>query len=155
MKTIITSLRLFAALTVLTGLVYPLLVTAITQAAFPRQVQGSLAVRHGGVVGSALLAQNFTNAIYFWPRPSAADFATVPSGAGNQGPTSAALKKTVEERAARLRSAHGLPTDAQVPPELLLASGSGLDPGAENEGILSLSSPADAPRSAHGRRQSS
>jgi K+-transporting ATPase ATPase C chain len=128
MKTIVPSLRLLGALALLTGLVYPLLVTAVARVAFPRQAQGSLVRRDGKPIGSELLAQNFTNAIYFWPRPSGADFATLPSGASNKGPTSSDLKKLVEERAAQWRGAHRLAVDAPVPPELLLASGSGLDP---------------------------
>ena len=115
-------------LTVLTGVVYPLLVTAIAQVAFPRQANGSLVLMNGRVVGSMLLAQGSTNLANFWPRPSAAGFATVPSGASNKGPTSADLKRAVQERAAFLRRAHQLPPDAPVPADLLFASGSGLDP---------------------------
>jgi K+-transporting ATPase ATPase C chain len=126
--TFLPAVRLFLALTLLTGLVYPLAVTAVARLCFPQAAGGSLVVREGQVVGSELLAQGFTNLAMFWPRPSSADFAAVPSGASNKGPTSADLKKAIEGRAAALRAAHGLPADAPVPPDLLTASGSGLDP---------------------------
>lgn len=129
------ALRMLVLLTLLTGLVYPLAVTVPAQLLFGREANGSL-VEHGGkVLGSELLAQSFTNSVYFWPRPSAASFATVASGASNKGPTSADLKKLVDERAADLRTAHGLPADAAVPAELLLASGSGLDPHLSPEAV--------------------
>jgi K+-transporting ATPase ATPase C chain len=128
MNAFLPALRLLLVLTLLTGVGYPLAVTGLARVFFSRPAHGSLVVANGMPVGSELLAQRFTNATNFWPRPSAADFATVPSGASNKGPTSADLKKAIEERAGALRAAHGLAADAPVPPELLLASGSGLDP---------------------------
>lgn len=120
MKTIIDSFRLLLVLTVLTGITYPLLVTGIARMAFPDAATGSI-VRRGDVrVGSALLAQRFESPRYFWSRPSAADFATVASGASNKGPTSADLAKAIAGR----REKFG----ADAPDELLTASGSGLDP---------------------------
>jgi K+-transporting ATPase ATPase C chain len=127
-STSLPALRLFALLTLLTGIAYPLAVTGVARLCFPRQAGGSLVVRDGKAVGSELLAQSFTNMNVFWPRPSGADFATVPSGASNKGPTSADLKQAIEGRAAVLRAAHRFAGDAPVPPELLTASGSGLDP---------------------------
>ena len=126
--TFLPALRLFLALTLLTGIVYPLAATGVARLCFPRQASGSALGRDGKVIGSELLGQSFTNMSVFWPRPSGADFATIPNGASNKGPTSADLKKAVAERVARLRQAHGLPPDAPVPADLLLASGSGLDP---------------------------
>lgn len=126
--TILPALRLLCVLTCLTGIAYPLLVTGVSRLCFPRQAAGSLARQHGRVVGSELLAQGSTNVTRFWPRPSAAEFATVPSGASNHGPTSAALRQAIARRAAHWRRSHGLPDDAPVPAGLLLASGSGLDP---------------------------
>ena len=127
-KLLIQSLRLMIVFTILTGLVYPLLVTGVAQWAFPDQANGSLIGRDGQVVGSALLAQPFTSDWYFWPRPSAADFATVPSGASNLGPTSAALQSKVEARAKAFHAANHLSDDTPVPADMLFASGSGLDP---------------------------
>ena len=132
MNPFLPALRLFAALTLLTGVLYPLTVTALARLLFPKQAGGSLVVRDGHVRGATLLAQRFGSPRYFWPRPSAGDdgrdYVTVASAASNQGPTSAGLKQAVAARADALRAAHGLATDASVPPELVLASGSGLDP---------------------------
>jgi len=122
------ALRLFLALTLVTGVIYPIGMTIIAKMLFPERAGGSIVKWKGVPAGSALLAQKFENTRYFHPRPSACDFSTTPSGASNQGPTSAALRKTVQERAASLRTAHALHPDAPVPPDLLLASGSGLDP---------------------------
>lgn len=129
MKTFFTALRLFAILAVLTGVLYPLAVTAIARAACPAKANGSLVNNSAGaLVGSSLLAQKTESPRYFWPRPSAGDFATVSSGASNAAPTSAKLQAAVAERAAALRTAHGLAPDAPVPADLLMTSGSGLDP---------------------------
>jgi K+-transporting ATPase ATPase C chain len=122
------SLRLTVVFTIVTGLVYPLVITGVAQVAFRDKANGSLLHRDGQPIGSLLLAQPFTGDRYFWPRPSATDFATVPSGASNWGPTSVSLRNAVRDRAARIRAAHGLATDAPIPSDLLFASGSGLDP---------------------------
>lgn len=129
MKTMIyQGVVLCGLLTVLTGLAYPLTVTGVAKALFPRQAEGSLVWRHGKPAGSELLAQAFTEARYFHPRPSAAGFASVPAGASNLGPTSGALRDAVAARAAALRRENGLPPETPLPPDLLTASGSGLDP---------------------------
>ncbi|MEZ0372040.1 MAG: potassium-transporting ATPase subunit KdpC [Candidatus Sericytochromatia bacterium] len=122
------ALRMFAVMTLLTGVIYPLGVTAISQVVFNPQANGSLIAVDGKPVGSNLLAQKFEGPGYFWPRPSAADYATVTSGASNKGPISKDLKDKIAERTAALRKAHALPPDAPVPDELVTSSGSGLDP---------------------------
>lgn len=132
MNTWLISFRLLIALSLLTGGLYPAAVTLAAHWIFPRPAEGSLVVRSGRVVGSELLAQRFADPKYFWPRPSTGDdgtnFATVASVASQLGPTSQALQRKVAERAVALRVAHGLAPDAAVPAELVLASGSGLDP---------------------------
>lgn len=120
MKTILQALRLLVLLSLLTGIVYPLAVTLVARVAFPNQSSGSLVLREANPVGSVLLAQKFESPRYFWPRPSAADYATVPSGASNLGPTSEAVRKAISER----RAKYG----ADAPEEMLTASASGLDP---------------------------
>ena len=120
MKVIFQSLRIYLVLTLLTGIVYPLAMTGVAQLFFPKQANGSRVIDQNKLVGSDLLAQKFENPKYFWPRPSAADFATLPSGASNKGPTSVDLKKSIDER----RKQFG--DDAPV--DLLTASASGLDP---------------------------
>lgn len=129
------ALRMMVVMTVLTGLIYPLSVTAISQVVFNRQANGSLIRIDGRTVGSELLAQKFASSGYFWSRPSAGDFATVASGASNKGPTAADLQKTLNERRAALRKAHGLAADAPVPDDLVTASGSGLDPHLSPEAV--------------------
>lgn len=132
MKTFLPAARLFIALTVLTGVIYPLLVTGIATAVFQKQASGSLVTVNGKVVGSELLAQRFGADNYFWPRPSAGDdgtnYATVASSASNLGPTSSNLVSTVQGRIASFQTANGLATNATVPADMAFASGSGLDP---------------------------
>jgi K+-transporting ATPase ATPase C chain len=124
------ALVLFVTLSVLTGLVYPLATTGIAQAAFPHQAAGSLIVRDGKPVGSLLIGQNFSDAKYFWGRPSATG--PMPnnasaSGGSNLGPLNPALADAVKGRIGALRAAD--PGNiAPVPVDLVTASGSGLDP---------------------------
>jgi K+-transporting ATPase ATPase C chain len=136
MKTIFfPCFRLFLVLTLLTGVLYPLLVTGLAQVLFHGQAQGSLVSVDGHEVGSALLAQKMASPRYFWPRPSAVDYATVPSGASNLGPTSDALRKTIAGRAAALRASCNLPVNAAVPDDMITASASGLDPDISPEAV--------------------
>jgi len=124
--------RMLVVLSLLTGLIYPLLVAGIATVGFPKRASGSIVFRDGRPVGSGLLAQRFADSRYFWPRPSAGDdgtsYATVASSAGNLGPTSSNLSVLVAARADRFRAAHGLSKDDPVPSDMLFASGSGLDP---------------------------
>jgi K+-transporting ATPase ATPase C chain len=127
-KLTIQSLRHLFLWTVLTGLVYPLVITVFAQLAFPKQANGSLVERDGKLMGSALLAQPFTGINYFWPRPSADTYATVASGAGNLGPTSGQQQTNVLNNIAAFQSGNNLATNAAVPADMVYASGSGLDP---------------------------
>ena len=128
MKLFIQSILLTVVFTVLTGILYPLAITGIAQVAFPHQANGSLIERDGKVVGSELLAQQFTGPKYFWPRPSAGNYATVPSGASNLGPTSGTLQTNVMNNAKAFRDGNNLPANAPVPADMVFTSGSGLDP---------------------------
>ena len=119
-----------ALLTVVTGVAYPALVTLIGQLVFPRQANGSLIMKDGKTVGSALIGQPFDDPKYFWGRPSA----TTPFGynagssvGSNLSPTNADLIKTVQGRVDALRAADPGNT-TPVPVDLVTASGSGLDP---------------------------
>ena len=132
-KLIVQSVKQTILWTMLVGVAYPLVITAVAQLAFPHQANGSLVKRRGTIVGSELLAQQFTSAKYFWPRPSAGSYATVPSGASNLGPTSKKLQDNVMSLAAALRAAHHLPPDALVPADLVFTSSSGLDPHVSPE----------------------
>lgn len=117
MKTIVTAFRALAFFTVVTGLVYPLLLTSLAQTIFPHQASGSLVRIDGRVVGSELLAQEFKSDEYFWPRPSAVAYNPLPSGGTNLSPRSRALQ---EKWAERVR--------AGFSGEMVAASASGLDP---------------------------
>jgi K+-transporting ATPase ATPase C chain len=117
-------------LSVVTGLIYPAVVTAIAQLVFPRQANGSLIVRDGKVVGSTLVGQSFDDPKYFWGRPSATapfPYNAAASAGSNQGPTNPALHEAVKGRVEALRAADPGNT-APVPVDLVTASGSGLDP---------------------------
>ena len=127
-KLIIQSIRQTILWTVVAGVLYPLVITGVAQVAFHDQANGSLLVRNGTVVGSELLAQQFTGDKYFWPRPSAGSYATVPSGASNLGPTSQALQSNVTANAAAFRTGNKLAADAPVPADMVFTSASGLDP---------------------------
>jgi K+-transporting ATPase ATPase C chain len=115
---------------VMLGLVYPLVVTAIGQVAFDDKADGSLIEVDGVVVGSKLLGQSFTSPEYFQSRPSAAGagYDGSASSGSNLGPTNPDFLTSVDERVASYREANGLPDDAVVPVDAVTASGSGLDP---------------------------
>jgi len=129
-STIRPVLAVFAALTLLCGLAYPLAVTSLARLLMPHQAGGSLVERQGQPVGSSLVGQAYTSPGYFWGRPSAT--APMPynasgSGGANQGPLNPALKEAVAARIAALRAAD--PGNvAPVPVDLVTASASGLDP---------------------------
>lgn len=129
-KLIRQSLMMLVALTALTGIVYPLLVTGAAQLLFPNAANGSVIDQGGKAVGSRLIGQAFADPEYFWSRPSAtAPFANNPAAASgsNQGPTNQALADAVKQRIDALRAADPGNVD-KVPVDLVTASGSGLDP---------------------------
>jgi len=124
------ALTLLVLMTAITGIAYPLLATGLAQLLFPAQANGSLIVKDGKPVGSALIGQPFTGPRYFWGRPSATtpqpDNGSSSSGS-NLGPTNPALTDAVKQRIAALRAADPGNT-APVPVDLVTASASGLDP---------------------------
>jgi len=154
-RQLVTGLLVTIALTVLLGLVYPLVITGISQLALSSRANGSLVKVGGRVVGSALIGQNFTDAKgnplprYFQPRPSAAGngYDATASGASNLGPSNTTLINSVAARVVAYRAFNGLgPRDA-VPADAVTSSGSGLDPDISEANALD-----QAPRVARARR---
>jgi K+-transporting ATPase ATPase C chain len=123
-----TAIRLALVTLVLTGIVYPLVVTGISALLFPKQSAGSLVTDRGRVVGSALIGQTFEASGYFHSRPSASDYDALASGGSNLGPTSAVLRDAVTARVSAVRELEDLDSSAMVPVDMVTTSASGLDP---------------------------
>jgi potassium-transporting ATPase KdpC subunit len=129
-QTLRPALVLFVVLSLVTGLLYPLLITAIGRAVFPQQASGSLIIRDGKLVGSELIGQSFSDPKYFWGRPSATapvPYNGVASGGSNLAPTNPALVDAVKARVDAFKAAAPW-NQAAIPIDLVTASASGLDP---------------------------
>jgi K+-transporting ATPase ATPase C chain len=127
-KQFIIALKFFLIMTVVTGIVYPLIMTGFAQLAFPYKANGSLITKDGKIIGSELIGQKFDSTLYFWSRPSAIDYNPIPSGASNYGPTSDTLRKLVKARSNLFRKMNSLADTTEIPVEMIFASASGLDP---------------------------
>ncbi|MBS3908554.1 MAG: potassium-transporting ATPase subunit KdpC [Actinobacteria bacterium] len=130
-KRIVTASVILITMTVLVGILYPLVVTGLAQVIFPKQAGGSLIYQQGMLVGSEIIGQQFTSPGYFHGRPSATGEGGYDAGASsgsNLGPTNKTLLDEIARRATELRSDNGLPSNAKLPPDLVTASASGLDP---------------------------
>jgi potassium-transporting ATPase KdpC subunit len=133
-----TSLFVWAVITVLCGIIYPLFITSISGLVFPNQSQGSLLENEKGIAGSVLIGQTFTRPEYFHGRPSATDptYNGSGSGASNLGPTNADFIKQMNERVAGVRKLENLAVDAKVPADMVTSSASGLDPHISVESVM-------------------
>ena len=130
LKNLKQAVVILALLSVLTGIIYPLLVTAVAQLAFPSKANGSIIYKDGKAVGSELIGQAFSDPKYFWGRPSATSGYpdnAMASGGSNLGPTNPALADAVDARATALLAADS-GNKSPIPVDLVTASGSGLDP---------------------------
>ena len=128
------TLKLFLVFIFTVGFVYPFFITGLTQLAFPHQANGSIIYKDGKPIGSMLIGQKFTHDKYFWGRPSASDYGTLPSKGSNLSYGSKKLRKEMDERVKTLKKAHG--NDHEPPSPLIYASGSGLDPDITITGAL-------------------
>ena len=127
---------IFLLLTVLTGLAYPLFITGAAQLIWSHQANGSLIKKNGHVVGSKLIGQMFSSPKYFHGRPSSVDYKGSVSGASNLGPTSKKLFQETQKQINKVREENLLPDDSPLPADLVLSSGSGLDPHISKEAAL-------------------
>ncbi len=116
-------IKMLVWMVILTGILYPLVLTTVAQVTMPQKARGSRIVLKGELVGSELIGQKFSSSRYFWPRPSASDYSALPAHGSNLGPTSAHLKQLVEARKNALEV-----FGKEVPSDLLFASASGIDP---------------------------
>lgn len=131
MSTLLASLRVSAATIAVCVVLYPAAILGLAKTVVPHSAEGSLIVRADGtVVGSRLIAQAFSGEGWFWPRPSAVDYDGSGAGGSNKSPTSPALT----ERAQALIERHGATPERPLPPELVTASGGGLDPHLTEQG---------------------
>jgi K+-transporting ATPase ATPase C chain len=130
-KTMGRALMLLLVMTVLTGIAYPLVVTGLAKVIFPNQADGSLIYKDGQPIGSVLIGQNFSDARYFYSRPSAAGkdgYDAANSSGSNLGPTNQSFLDSVAKQAEKVRTDNGLSSTTPVPGDLVTASASGLDP---------------------------
>lgn len=132
----IIALKFLLVMTILTGILYPLLMTGLAQVTFHSKANGSMIIKDGKIIGSELIGQKFDSTIYFWSRPSAIGYNPVPSGASNYGPTSDTLKKLVTARRDLFAKMNSVADPLSVPKEMVFASGSGLDPHISPEAAL-------------------
>ena len=121
------ALFMLLILTIVTGVIYPILVTGIAQMAFPHQANGSLIERDSVIIGSELIGQQFDDPKYFWGRLSSADYNAAASSGSNYGPMNPALMNAVQARIDALKAADPDNT-LPIPVDLVTASASGLDP---------------------------
>jgi potassium-transporting ATPase KdpC subunit len=128
MKQLLISVKIFLFFTMLTGLIYPLFIAGVAQAAFHQKANGSIITLQQQNIGSRLIGQEFDSAIYFTPRPSAGSYNALSSGGSNLALSNPRLKSLFDLRKEEFIKINALKSNADVPSEMLFASGSGLDP---------------------------
>jgi K+-transporting ATPase ATPase C chain len=136
MRSLVIYLKALLFFTVVTGIVYPLLITVIAQGVFPEKANGSMVIKEDRITGSELIGQQFESEKYFTSRPSAVSYSPMPSGGSNYGLTNSKLKQQVEERRQRFAEFNQLENGTNVPAEMLFASASGLDPHISKQAAM-------------------
>jgi K+-transporting ATPase ATPase C chain len=138
MKELIRSLLVFVVMSILTGLMYPFIITGLSRLEFEREAKGSLIVSRGKIAGSSLIGQEFAGARYFHGRPSALEkpYDASNSGGSNFGPSNGKFLEEVGKRVQKVRKENRLTLSAPVPADLVLASASGLDPHVSPEAAM-------------------
>jgi K+-transporting ATPase ATPase C chain len=136
MKRLLISIKIFLIFTVLTGIIYPLLVTGVAQIVFHNKANGSLIVSDNITVGSELIGQQFDSKTYFASRPSAILYNPLPSGGSNYGLTNSKLNNLVKERKRQFIDFNQLDSTTIIPSEMLFASASGIDPHISQKAVL-------------------
>jgi len=124
---------MFLLMTILTGVIYPIFITLISQVFFNEKANGSLFYKNDEVRGSFLIGQYFSDSIYFQPRPSAINYNPMPSGGSNLGLTSKLLLHQFQERKRNFDLVNSVDSSKQIPSEMLFASASGVDPDISKE----------------------
>jgi len=135
-RQITTGLRFLVIMIILTGIVYPVLITVITSEFFNKKAQGSLIKRNGTIIGSELIGQNFDSNKYFWSRPSYNNYNPLPSGGSNLGLLNPRLTETILQRKNAFLQANKIEGDLNIPDEMVTASASGLDPHISSAAAL-------------------
>ena len=136
MRSLVISLKALLFFTVVTGVVYPLLITGIARGVFPEKANGSLVIKENRITGSELIGQQFESEKYFTSRPSSISYNPLPSGGSNYGLTNAKLKQQVEERRRLFADFNQMEDGTTVPADMLFASASGLDPHISKQAAL-------------------
>ena len=127
-RQLIISVKILSIMTLLLGVIYPLFITGFAQLVYPLKANGSLIEVNGTLIGSQLIGQKTDTGLYFNTRPSATDYATLPSGGSNLGLTNNKLYKIVESRKTSFIEKNNLQKDIEIPSEMLFSSASALDP---------------------------
>jgi len=128
MKQLKISILMLLVFTVITGGIYPLLITGIGMVLFPEKINSSLILKNGTVIGSELIGQKFEKPEFFQGRPSAVNYDSASSGGSNYGPTNKKFIDEAKSRAVQIRKNYNLAENYPIPPDLIFTSGSGLDP---------------------------
>jgi potassium-transporting ATPase KdpC subunit len=135
-KQILITIKYFFIITIVTGVIYPLFISAVSIIVFPHKASGSLIEKDGKVIGSELIGQKFESDRYFWSRPSAIDYNPAPSSGTNLGPTSAKLKQQYDDRKKIFSEKNLIKNASLIPNQMLFASGSGVDPHISPEAAM-------------------